>query len=302
MLTWILGGIAAALLAAALLWLFRPRKKPEEPEVPLDLPLPAQLQELPPESYVSRRHELIEKISSKVTFSQKPVKLKSVKVGERLEPTLFATGESEVRPIQNVGELPRVLPRSHGLPDDMFFGQVASGQLPVVEHLDRVDIVEDRYGVPRNVLVYLTDVSPSMEEFGRKHWSKFLCERLIDRAEREGAEFVLIPFCQFVCGTHHVRTKEEFAWLRQNLDRLLSIQGGTDIDGVLSAGMDVIEQEDFTGRKLMLVTDGTQGINVRSTVERLRELGIELHAVCIGQVNRDIRTIARHFDHFPDQQ
>ena len=299
--------IAAGILAAAglLAWLLSRSHKKDQPQSP-QFPVPAP-SDAPPEgpeevSYRSLRHEAIDRIASRIRFSTRPVILASVKVGEERRSTPIPTGEVEIRPIREVAELPRALSSTHGYPDDMYFGQIASRQLPVVDHMETVDLVEDRYGPPRNALVYLSDVSPSMDDFGRRDWARSLCERILARAEAMEADTSLIPFGAYVNGIHAAKSPQEYAWLRKNLGIILGRTSGTNINRALGAGMDEIEGGDSTDRKILLVTDGTEGIDTSHTAQRLKELGIELHVVCIGKDHQGLRYVAAHYDLFPDQQ
>lgn len=246
-----------------------------------------------------REHAQLRQIAEKVQFST-ALLVSQVKVGERLVSVQYPADEVSVRPMASIGELTRALPETWLLDDMSYFAKVARRDIPVIEHLEREGIFEDRFGEPNNGLVYLEDVSPSMRAHQRMRWALKLADFVLRRAEAGKAKTFLIPFGGALGDVSVARTFEEYASLRRNLTSVFEYIDSTDISRALEAGMDILESEAFTSRKILLVTDGDDGINVEGTRRRLKELGVELHTVCIGKDNRGLRDVSHSYDLFRD--
>lgn len=288
----------------SLLWALRflgkrKGKKPGNREVPPiesgDQPRetrPEPIQEEP------RQHRVLQEIANKIQFST-ALLVSSVKVGDRMVPVDYPSDEISVRPMRGIVDLKRALPGTMVLDDASYFAQVAKNDIPVVEYLERHDVHEERYGEPNNGLVYVQDVSPSMQEFQRMRWALMLIDLVLARAEKSKAKSFFIPFGGVIGKVSSARTEEEYQALRANVKKMSYISS-TDISLGLETAMDILEAEEFTSRKILLVTDGTDGINTHATASRLEKLGVELHTVCIGKDNDGLRLISHNYDLFRD--
>lgn len=258
----------------------------------------------PPEPGIltGRRTSLaMEQIARRIRFAVGSGIIKSTKVGENLVPSPIPTDEMAIRPIQDVSELPQALPQVLGMPDDMFFSQLAARELPVVEFQERVDVMADIEGVPRKALVLIVDTSGSMSEEERAEWASGLCEKAIRRADADNVEVALLPFVDHPKEWQRARTHEERMQLCANLRNILYPNGGTDIDAALNAGIEYLSDPTFTERKIMLVTDGGSNIDAPSMKAALKRIDAEMHSVCIGPDNPDLKSISAHYDWLPAQ-
>ncbi len=245
----------------------------------------------PPEDFsrsepIEGGEELISKVVAAVKFAM----FRRVVVEEN--PSEVPTDQVNIRPMNGISELDSVIPSVQGYEDDVFFGLAAARQLPVMEFIEQVEREEKI----RKALLVLQDCSGSMEQENRIKWAIRLNERLVRKCRDEQAEFVLIPFADSPQAAHHARTSEECDRLQPSIRNILYSDGGTDLDRALGAGMDLIEREKFGEARILLVTDGTQEINVSATKERLRRLNVWLHTVCIAGDNLSLRGVSNQFD------
>lgn len=318
MLPWIIGGALAA--AGALLWYLLRKKKQDQPPPPS--PQPQQQEEEEGEEQKSedeapsndagtragrerlrvevRDARAIERIVQNIRFSVGRVIHKSVKVGEETRVSVTPTDQINVRPMQGVQEMPRVLSSAHALPDDAFYAKVATNELPVPEYLEQVDIVADVEEPSRNVVVTILDMSTSMQESNRMPWSIGLLKRIFQKAQAENAEVAFLPFGSSVGQWIIARTDEERAELINNLERHLYWMGGTNIPEALYTALQYVSDPSFTERKMVIVTDGEQTFDGTYIRNEMNKLEVELHTVCVGPPNNQLRHISNHFDHLSD--
>lgn len=303
MLTVILAG-TAILAAAWLLSKLFPKKRgdggdkaPTPSLTQTGDPLPVQRVD-PGPSVQGSRDPAITAIANKITFSSRPVAMEEVVAGTRLAPSPVPTPIISVRGIRSLSEIPQALPQVNAYDDDIFFAKLATHQLPVIEYQRREDIVATRYGVPRNQLVFIQDVSGSMKEFGRMRWARRFCEEVLSRAEAAHAETTIIPFSDTALPPHTAFGPDGYKRLRSELDSIFSPIQGTNIPDALQAGFAILEDGAFTVRKMVFVTDGTQDFNHLWAASKLKELKIQLHVVCIGVDNDKLRAIAHSYDLF----
>ncbi len=240
--------------------------------------------------------ELIQKVVDGVVFTTKQMVIGEKKVGtERVESEIPAD-DIEVRKMRGLSELPKVLPRSHALSDDMFYGMAATNKLPVIQHIEKRDLTEPEYGKARNVLLVLQDISGSMKKDDRLPWSIRLNQKLIDKCIEQGAEYVLIPFESYPYDPVRASSKEELEELKMKLNRVIyDSEGGTSFDEVLLAAVGFLEREQFAEKRIILVTDGEDSIS-DEVVNRLKESGANLHSIVIAGENSDLRHISDKYD------
>lgn len=317
MLPWIIGGALAA--AGALLWyLLRKKKQDQQPPPPQPQPKDAGDEAEDTEDTTGnadagtqtpgrervrvqpRNAEAIERIVRKIKFSVGRVIHKSVKVGEETQVSITPTDQINIRPMRGVDEMPRVLSSAHALPDEAFYAKVATNGLPVPEFTEQVDIVADVEEPSRNVVVTVLDLSTSMQESNRLPWSLALLKRIYAKAQAEKAEVALLPFGSAPGQWIIARTDEERADLINNLERKIYWMGGTDIPTALYTAVEYLRDPSFTERKVVIVTDGEQQFDGGYIKARLQELDTELHTVCVGPANNQLRYISDHFDHLSD--
>jgi hypothetical protein len=297
MLTWLLGAAAVATASALLVLLLRKKKKIE---IPIPKPQPSGAGDEKPKDLktpVVRKNDEVKAIAGRIKFSTGPVVTAHVKVGDRLEAVDFPADHVDIRPMQSVtsDEMRRLLPSAVAMDEDVFFGRLATHDLPVIEHQARVDVFRDVVEEPRNILVVLQDVSGSMRDFNRIDWAATLGGHLIDRALVGKAEVALLPFANVIHDWIRAQTVDELTQLKKDLARYLRADGGTDIAAALSAGFMFVSDPTFTERKLILVTDGTESVDVQSVRATLKNLRAQLYVVCIGKENDSLKAAADEY-------
>jgi len=240
--------------------------------------------------------ELIQKVVDGVVFTTKQMVIGEKKVGTKRVESEIPADDIEVRKMRGLSELPKVLPGSHALPDDIFYGMAATNKLPVVQHIETRDLTEPEYGKAHNVLLVLQDISGSMEENDRLSWSIRLNQKLIDKCIEQEAEYVLIPFSNYPYDTVRASTREELEGLKRRVDEIIyDSGGGTSFDNVLLAVVDILERERFAEKRIILVTDGEDSIS-DDVVNRLKKSGANLHSIVIAGENSYLRSISDKYD------
>jgi hypothetical protein len=256
---------------------------------------------------IRNRDELINKIVRSVTFASQFRRLGSKVTGEELVPSLVPADDINIRPMQGFGELPRTLSRTQALPEEVFYGQAAANQLPVMEHIERVELREDVWGPTNNVLLVLQDVSPSMwfdDATGNHHidWAVRLNERIIDKCIKENASYVVVPFGGVPTTPTAAKTAAECAEIKRRLPDILEQISDTHILNALNAGIEYVQAHGFDEARMLLVTDGDPSnakcfaFDADEVAEQLKKLNIHLHTVCIGGDHPKLRRISEGYD------
>lgn len=242
------------------------------------------------EDLETKKSRLIQDIVDSVQFIVTEKVSDTPLPGADKRPTKIPTGNLRVRPMHGFGDFPQLLPRSYGLDDDQFYGRLAQRSLLVREYYQY-------YGDAANALIMLVDVSGSMDEYGRASWAKELVERLLERCLGLKATLHLVTFARTVRSTHRASNPEEANALCGALDSILYPDGGTDVERALRHATELVEQEQFTEAKILLVTDGTDGVDPGYFEARLKETNCHLHTVCIAGENHSLKSISEQYDH-----
>ena len=232
------------------------------------------------------RNELIDRVSRQIQFAR------GQKISIQRVESLVPADDIEMRPIRDMSEVDKLTTQAHAQPDDLFFGQLAGRQLQVVQHLEDQIVEEPAH----NVLIMVIDCSGSMGEYERSEWARQLCERLTERCIHENAEVVLITFNDAVRGIYHAKTDAERRSLLTNMGRCIFHDGGTNINIALLAGMDIVERGSFDEARMLLVTDGTVGIDTQEVQQRLRQLKVNLHTIVIAGDHPQLREVSNRYD------
>ena len=140
----------------------------------------------------------------------------------------------------------------------------------------------------------------SMQEHNRIRWAIRLNERLIDRCSKEDAAYVLLPFSGAPESPRTARNEPERGELRRGLTRVLGLSPtGTNIDAALAAALSHLEEQEYDEIRILLVTDGTEGVS-GLTVERLKKSGAFLHTVVINPQHDMLQSISNRYDELRD--
>lgn len=237
--------------------------------------------------------DLITKVVRGVKFSTARCKT-SIMMGDRLVEVPYPADEVGVRQIASMSELPRITPREHAMPDDLFYGRLALGETMVRQDLERRDATRE--------LLVVQDCSGSMKwgnrgGYNRIRWALRLNQELIKRCIREGASYLLLPYASSPEEPIEASGEEELQAALERLPTVLVPDGGTATDEAVNAALDRVGQKEGEAvRRMVLVTDGDDSNISSSTASRLREMGVHLHAVMIGEDNFSIRRAADRYD------
>jgi len=249
---------------------------------------------------IRSKDQALEDLVRATTFTSRQMIVGEKIVGIEEVPSQIPADDIMIRPMNGMGELPRVLPKAQMLPDDMFYAQAAAGQLPVTEHIEHVSLTEPVWGKSRKVLIVVQDISMSMQEHNRIRWAIRLNERLIDRCSKEDAAYVLLPFSGAPESPRTARNEPERGELRRGLTRVLGLSPtGTNIDAALAAALSHLEEQEYDEIRILLVTDGTEGVS-GLTVERLKKSGAFLHTVVINPQHDMLQSISNRYDELRD--
>lgn len=236
-----------------------------------------------------RKNDLIRRLVDSIRFIETEKVSDTPTPGSEARESLFPVRDISMRPMRGIQEWRRMSPTTQLLPDDQFYAGLAVNSHLVKEYREYV-------GKAANALIAVVDASGSMEQFGRVEWAMSLVDQLIDRCVKIGAEMVLIVYSDSVKEVDEVTDKESADTLRRRLRKALNPVGGTDINRALSKAFRVIKEKGFTESKVLLVTDGTAGVDGETAVKRLRELNCTLHTVCIGGDLENLRKISDRYD------
>jgi len=282
-----------------------PQGPPQEPvdakpsnskEAPVTKPEPKKIERK------NAREDLINKVVRAIQLSERMARVvREVKVGERVEPSMVPTNLISVGPIGRMEDFRSALPSERAMPDDIQMARLASKTTLVRGFEQRIDIMEAEYGVLKNVLLVVQDVSGSMQKNNRASWSVSLNERLIDRCVEQEADYILVPFNEVPRNPFVAKDEEEKLSLKKLLPRILAPDGNTDISAALWAAMDILEEGKYGKGRIVLVSDGDNAVDVGRLRERLTALKVELHTVFIAGDNNDLRKLSDRYDTLRDE-
>jgi len=206
---------------------------------------------------------------------------------EKTEVVNYPTADMDIVPLNDLSQLPTVLPADLVLDDDQFYGKLVEGGLMRPEYSET--------STESKRLYILWDVSPSMRDLmrmpdgetgSRDTWARVvIMSQLVDAVEGR-AEYLLRPFSQYPHDLRSAFTSAEagelLLWIINN-----SEEGDfTHIGTAIEAAVKDIRERKNSGTPMsdiLCITDGAD--NGGLTKEQLEEaLGddIKLHVVLIG--------------------
>jgi len=244
---------------------------------------------------IKNRDDLINKVVNSVVFATKQMVVGQKKVGEERLESEIPADDMEIRKMRGISEISKVVPQANAYNDDLYYGLAATNQLMVTQHIETKDLTEPEYGKARNILLVLQDISGSMDEYDRIPWSIRLNEKLIERCQKEEAEYALICFDGNPREPHLAKNKLELESLKSQLVYIIRPAGGTSISSALRKGITVLTEEQFAEKQIILVTDGQDGVSF-SLKQEIKTAGASLHAICIAGDNPDLRAISDKYD------
>lgn len=255
-----------------------------------------------PQSSIQRVKSALNKMDemiAKIKYSKAQSHISRTKVGTVKEETDIPTDTILIRPMINVNEVTKVMPSQMGLDDDFFYAKLTKRDLLVRKFEGTKDVYKSLIKSLQQILVVLVDCSGSMDGV-RIDYATELVGRLVRMAQEKGVRIIVIPFSSqpFVGTMTDADEPHEYEQLHREIQNLNKFSGGTDIDIAIHAGIDVFEElESYTDGQILLTTDGTEGINSKRVVQRLREKELKLHTLCIGEYHAQLEKVSANFDY-----
>lgn len=242
----------------------------------------------------------IEKVVNKISFSKVKEKVKQKKIGTKQVETKFPTEEITIRPLQGLQEIPSVLISQHAYDDDLFFSKLASQQLLTKQYTIDEDVFESNIIKPIKLVKILLDVSGSMFENENHHriaWAFKCIKAILQKCKKEKVVTHIIVFSDTIKQEIIVlESEKEYDALINNLKNSITLGGGTNIDLPLDVAIEGYKMlENYQDAQIVLITDGTEGINTSKTLNGLKEGKIKLFTICIDVSHPQLQSISNTY-------
>jgi uncharacterized protein YegL len=244
------------------------------------------------------------KIVNEISFFEKQMTIRH-KIGEEAIPSPIPSDDFAIVPMQHTGQFPKVINSHMGLDDDLFYSKIASNQIHIKQDLELVGVYEDKTKRIQRFGRILQDVSGS-EKGQRIAWSRVIDTLLAEKAKRSRANITLTTFTQGPVSSISASFTEpiSYAYMNSFIEQNLQADGGTDISAALLHDLAIIEKDneglDYNQDvQIILITDGTEGINEDLILEKLKKNQVTLHTVILGVSHDQLRNVSSKF-HFLD--
>lgn len=223
-------------------------------------------------------------------------------IGFDLNETKFPSDRFAIRPV-TISEMDKILPGEHSADDDTFFAKLSTNKNMGRFFETENEITEKMDVFLKKALLLLQDVSGSMNGM-RIQWSLLLNLLLAKKCRFEKAMFTIIPFDSEVQDPFSADPcdEKEYTRLIERLRVLLGYGGGTNVGMALDAGIHYLTKDSekegmLSAGQILLVTDGTEGVQAQSVLDQLYEQKILLHSVLIGVKHQQLEEISRKFNY-----
>lgn len=242
----------------------------------------------------------IQNVTNQIQFSEKRAYL-SRKIGEKTIPSKIPTDEIEIRNMQNISELPKALSGDLGADDDLFYAKIATNNILITQPIERIDVIEEKNVLRQKILRLVVDVSGSTKG-ERNAWNRILCKLLLHKANKFNAEYSLTTFDSVPQKHDSGSSRNEMQKLQSFIDSSVVVLGGTNINAALKYEIDLIKKDnEETGVKqdtqIVLVTDGTEGINEDFVSKALKQEQVILHSVLLGNEHQQLKNVSNKYHH-----
>ena len=259
-----------------------------------------------PEKYEPIRDlwDSVQKIVNEINFFEHRVSIQN-KVGEREIPSNIPTGNTRIITMQQIGDLPKALSSELLLEDDMFYQKLATNNILMQQSIEYEGIYEEKYIRRKKTLRMLQDISGSTKG-ARIAWSQILNFLLMKKARKARAEESITTFTEQPRESVHAGPAEPASYeqMRHFIDSNLQAGGGTNINNAIMYEFERIESENKEldveqSAQIVLITDGTEGVDVDVIGQKLKENKVTLHTVILGTSNKQLKSVSSRF-HFLD--
>jgi uncharacterized protein YegL len=244
--------------------------------------------------------EQVKVIVQKLQFFERKVSIQK-KVGEESVASIIPTGDIEIRSIENLNQLPQVLTGQLGSDDEIFYPLVATNNLLFKQPIEYVGVFKERYIRPRKTIRESQDVSGSMKG-DRIAWSRILNTLLIEKSKKIHADYLLTVFTDRPLISIHADSQNigSYNTALKFVSDQIRADGGTDINLALEDQLQSIEKENLElkvqqNAQIVLITDGTEGINTKRILDKMKELGVVLHTVVLGVHHQQLQSISKEY-------
>lgn len=237
---------------------------------------------------------VLQNFIEQIHFSNVRSFVKSVKVGEKEVETKEITDNINIRPIQSISEVSKILPNQYAFDDDLFYGKLVSNGLLSKHYITGEDIIESKIEKMKKKVVSLADFSGSMHGCIRIIYCIELLKRIAKKTSSNSAELTVFPFHSsvqesLIINNYDSRTENE-------INRLSRYSGGTDLSVAIAAGLEVFENShDYQDAQLIVITDGTEGVNSQEILKKIKLLNVKLLTICIGVNHEQLRNISHKY-------
>lgn len=216
------------------------------------------------------------------------------------EKAIHPTSDIEPEVLTDFSQLPDVLPEYQAQDDDVFYGQLAAGEVLVMQSYQTTQ--------DKQVLYLLLDVSGSMAEptYGsnepKRIWGSGVVVRHLVNAYN-GNSICLLRF--FDGGVHdliEVRTKEEALAAIEIVLKNAFSGDGTHIYGAFKKAVQDIRTQDgdFSKAEIVLITDAEDSsMDDARQVRKLKGDDIRLHAAVIGNSSPTLEKVSDSYREYP---
>ncbi len=202
---------------------------------------------------------------------------------------IYPTDHTDVGRMQEMDQFAGLSPEQ--LADPMLPYQIATGDVPIIEHYEKVTQVALFY--------MLVDVSQSMAEGGSSGLPKYITARgvachLLSKAIEGKAKY----FLRFFDGSVHEKKSALTAAEAQRVFNLVARSGysggGTNISHAIEIAVRDIKKEGNIEAEIILISDGEDSSLDEDTLRSL--LGnIKLHVIVLGPDNTVLRQVATSY-------
>lgn len=241
----------------------------------------------------------VDKIVKEIKFFQKRIVVRH-KIGEEPVASKIPTGDMEIEPIKGFDDLPQALPGELGSDDDMFYAKVATKNILMQQPIEYEGIYEDKYFQVRKTLRGLQDCSGSTKG-DRIVWSKILNYLLVEKSQKESAELSITTFTNFPEHTITATPEDQKSYtkVKSFIDDIYD-HGGTSINNAMINELEIIEKENkehkhIQDTQIVLITDGTEGIEEEVIKQKMKDNKVTLHTVILGESNSQLKSVSDKF-------
>lgn len=219
----------------------------------------------------------------------------------------YLTGESEIRFMRDMSELPYMIPGQDTGDELLDLVTLALGERLVEVPIERVP-VHSRLEVPitrwaEQIIYLLVDFSPSMypshDPWKTPIW-RGLCVKLLEHALHQGITVRLRFFDNGVSRLYEAKEPGDYHNLI-SVVRRVNEGSGTDITNALHQAIEDLQIDSFDAAQIMIITDGEdRSLSAVDIRQRLDDAGVTLHAVMLGIDNQSLASASHKSQRIPE--